>query len=283
MLDGNRERLKDLGILYPQSARPEASPTGHHVLFWSLRGKHGVVGHKAWFDLLKEISRDSTDAVVISAEGLSVASDDEIAVVRDYLEEFRVKIVVYLRNQLDFLISSYKQNVKGRSMYCDSFQKYVEDNVHLCNYCDLLTRWQAFFGADAIVPRVFDKVKGNELYSDFLSLIGVPSEGFHFPKSANISPTEEATCALRALNKIYKVGFPIRSIWSGMIRSVKREDSKGRLAIAFLSTIVENKIEFADSADFLYEAVDGWNQALFRDWLPLEDQRYFTLKPINAS
>lgn len=62
---------------------------------------------------------------------------------------FRIRIVAYLRNHFEFMLSNYKGRVKT-SGYYKSFDLLLRENVHLRDYSMLLDRWIGVFGRASV-------------------------------------------------------------------------------------------------------------------------------------
>ena len=136
----------------------------------------------------REIDLHRPGHVVISAEPICSFNRDEVKLLETYLSrylsEYKIKIIIYLRRQDDFLISLYSQRIK-RGQYWGSLKNFYEENILFfsgCTYGDpyirecrfdyyeLLKPWAETFGKDNIVVRRYDKAK-KRLINDFLEAI----------------------------------------------------------------------------------------------------------------
>ena len=143
-------RFRKQGILqYPESGRPDIAPDGHHLLAWSLskfiQKKRGDYDKSSWADLLREIEADNMATIFISAEGLCYLTEEEIDELASMIKEFDSKVIIYLRNQLSFMASDYKQQIKSGTQ-AETFRKYLEKNINRCNYLYLVQKWSNVFG-----------------------------------------------------------------------------------------------------------------------------------------
>jgi hypothetical protein len=105
--------LGQLGVLYPSAGRPtscDESKFGHHLLAWSIAEQRGIDrSHPCWRQLRDEIEYTRPGLVIVSSETFEHFTKDQIAEIREHLADFRVRIIVYLRNYSDFIISRFKQ------------------------------------------------------------------------------------------------------------------------------------------------------------------------------
>jgi hypothetical protein len=172
-LANNQSALRKSGILYPISGRPKVRPRfGHHLLVWSFTGRRRASKHRGWLRLLKEIEESSAETVVLSAEGFSRLKSPDVREVGHHLREFDVQIVFYLRDQIEFLKSLFKQRIKADG-YAGDFAEFASRNLWRADYQGLLNRWGDVFGQDAIQMRIYDKIKRpSGVVGDFLNLLG---------------------------------------------------------------------------------------------------------------
>lgn len=109
----------------------------------------------------------------------------EPAVLKEWLGDCDIKVVVYLREQVENLASSYQQEVKQLSQYCD-FESYVKKYRHpnILSYNYFLLKWETAFGKENMVVRVYDKntLLGKNIVTDFLSILGIDGSALFLSK-----------------------------------------------------------------------------------------------------
>jgi hypothetical protein len=119
--------------------------------------------------------------IVFTSEDLCwLRHDDEIDRLRTILDagQFEVKVVLYLRNKLDFLRSYTAQifKVPGRQPSSDSASTlYVEPDTWLVDYDGLVATYQRGFGANNLIVIDYDeqmRTLGNVIPS-FLRVLGL--------------------------------------------------------------------------------------------------------------
>ena len=166
-----REPLKRNGFHYPMG-RP-----GHHYLALHLLGtdRSGPPRGRAPAELaglLAERIAASERDVVLSSEVLQRV---EPAALAAWLGK-EATVVVYIREQVDYLASCYQQGIKMGIPRGD-FASYlaIPSTVADGYYLPFLRAWEDVFGRDNLVVRVYDRerlVEG-DIVADFLSVLGV--------------------------------------------------------------------------------------------------------------
>ncbi|MCP3913241.1 MAG: hypothetical protein GY713_20115 [Actinomycetia bacterium] len=122
------------------------------------------------------------------------------------LDGFEVKVVLYVREQAEFIQSMILQNQKkGERAFDfrdpDRFEPFLRRRN--LNYYQMCARLEQVFGDGTIDARIFDRgsLVGNDVVVDFFTAIGVDGiESMMKPPQSNSSLTAEVAEALRALN-----------------------------------------------------------------------------------
>lgn len=159
-------------------------------------------------DLTQEVEHTSNvDTYVMSSEHCSSRLLDpyEVQRLHDLLAPLfdDIKIVIYLRRQDDFLLSSYSTDVKfGKTEACTVPPEEVAQDRY--SYDRLLSRWSDVFGPSALIVKLYDrsKLKQGDILEDFLETVAPGrSQGLERPENANISLDAETLEWLRQFNK----------------------------------------------------------------------------------
>jgi len=126
------------------------------------------------------------DALPINARAAVVSSehfhsrlihDDEVEALRTLLSRRfdKVRIVTYLRKQVDTAVSLYSTAlISGHSIeLLDFVEAECDPAKPYYNYYDYLKRWERAFGRDSMIVRIFEPAafRNGNLIDDFLSLI----------------------------------------------------------------------------------------------------------------
>jgi hypothetical protein len=99
----------------------------------------------------------------------------------------RTRVIVYVREQLDYLLSAYAQYIQAQTVR----MPFIDYAARLRTFHDLfLDGWAEAFGGDALTPRLYarDHLKDGDIRHDFLALVGVDPAWLAFG-SGVVNPT----------------------------------------------------------------------------------------------
>src|SRR5438105_1590424 len=206
LLSQNSSALAERGYFYPQSGRLRELP-GHHNLAWEISGDRrfrenaGVID-----DLIKEV-KGTSENIILSSEDFGTCLDHEakFAEFISLLQSsgFLVTVIVYLRNQVDYLLRAYLGliqtgwklgwreslfNVDHRDMVRrlrengDVPQGYLvlhhagvdlgrDDSIFEAGFCELLRRVRENANVEVMV-RSYDQAR-KSICADFLSILNL--------------------------------------------------------------------------------------------------------------
>ena len=170
---------------YPESLSSQS-------LYYPETGRHGIAHHeiaailsfkKTKNDTLKraaiesnvistlkaEIDSQPTD-VLISSEGLQ---NSDPALVAEVFSEYQIKILVYIRNQIDYLASAYAQKVWATN-YAESMETYYKD-IFNPDYEFFLSRWENISqGGISIAKFTRENLYQSDIVADFfIRMLGI--------------------------------------------------------------------------------------------------------------
>jgi hypothetical protein len=216
-LRDNRERLLELGYLYPKT--PGGARHGRLGLFvksdeelldspnWYRQSRSDPVRFRRAFRrrLLSEIESSGVSRVLMSDEVLFMQPDRALQRLRHLTDQIAesVRLVVYLRRQDDHMVSRYQQGVKiGWVLRLREWAQ--EDMSSLYNYHARLDTWQRLLEPTELVVRRFepDTFVDGSLYQDFLDAAGIKvrAEDLKVVPKRNESLDAECVEFLRLLN-----------------------------------------------------------------------------------
>lgn len=179
----NRDKLLDQGILYPLSGIRERNSIAHHNLPVELIKENRShlsqemydINAGGWKELVEEIKRFQGEKVIISSEHFNRLVWEEIEKIKEYLSNYEVKIIVFLRRQDEYFISYYCQDVKI-AHYWGNIKSYISKYKNEGNYYQKLEPWKQIFGKENIIVKVFKKTLKTNLIPGFLKIIDCKSE-----------------------------------------------------------------------------------------------------------
>jgi len=212
----NRTTLLARGWLYSDTAGVLAH---HSLVAYGLDDERhddtrrtGGVGDRISLDVFRrqlidslhdEIAASGAATLILSNERLATRLNrpTEIARLRALCDQLaqNTKIVVYVRNQADFLVSRYTNVIweSGTAEFAFPARTAIAD------YKLLLDRWSEVFGRETVIVRRFEPAGflDGDLIDDFASAIGLDNKGLQRPPRANPSLDAESLAFLRGFNR----------------------------------------------------------------------------------
>jgi hypothetical protein len=276
----NRVKLREQNTLYPISpgvenhAKLSVYSMDHErndelKKIFNIFKKGDLLKFRSKFekDFMSEVKRFNPKKIILSNEHCStrLLHDDEIYRLKELLGYVSrdVKIVVYLRRQDDYYISTYSTWIKcgGTNkirMPNDYDSAYIQNRY---NYKVLLDRWAKFFGMDNLIVRVFEKEQmvGNSLLDDFLHVTGIEFNNFTVPSDLNASLSPDVLEFLRIFNKFIPF-FNENGINPG----------RGDLTTVLENISTKNKIKFSGVEQF-YCHFEEENKEVAKKYLKRQD------------
>jgi hypothetical protein len=139
----------------------------------------------------------------------------EVQTLHDMLQPYfdRMFIVVYLRRQDEFLLSTYSTSVKTGLRWPLALPAKDSKRDRRYDYWKLLSRWADVFGRDAMICRRFERsaLKGDDVVEDFLETVGVENDpAFERPPNKNESLDAVSLEFLRLMNGYIGSRGPLR-------------------------------------------------------------------------
>ena len=216
----NRDRLAEVDWLYPKAP----GPTNHlgltayaqedtkidDVRIWlGIRGatKAQQYRYQLTRKLERELASSPVSRAVFSGEHMSsrLHADSEIARLKALCDTLaaRTRVIVYIRNQADFLASWYATQV-----LCGETRPLAwpptTDVFRLMDYEAMLALWEGVFGHENVIVRRFepDDFPDGSLLADFARCLGIETEGFAAVAPQNPALDASALAFLRVFNRL---------------------------------------------------------------------------------
>src|SRR5438045_215951 len=131
-------------------------------------------------------------------------TETEIERVKSLCDRYseQTKIIVYLRNQVDFLVSAFGTAIRGGSTRKFPFP-LNKRQIRTMDHLALLEPWRKIFGRENMIVRRFEPedFPAGDLLADFSSVVPFDISGFRRGKRQNESISALALAFLRELNK----------------------------------------------------------------------------------
>jgi hypothetical protein len=232
--------------------------------------------------LAREIAASGAATLLLSNELLSarLRNRGEVARLKTLCDSLasKTKVIVYLRNQADFLVSRYT-NVIWEGGTGDF---HFNGRATIADYALLLDRWSEVFGKENIVIRRFEPsdFPDGDLLRDFADSVGLDIADLERPVPSNPSLDMESLIFLRAMNRRLPSWLSARlHPWRGALVRVLQRRRGGRRFV--IPRTLAQRIEqaYADSNSRVSEVYFGARYCpLFSPPLLVTDQQ---LLPTN--
>lgn len=182
-LKRNQSRLASVGYGYPS---PMRGGRAHHDLANALNnrgsGPPGGVGSEAHADEVRHFRE------LLSGEGNWIVSSEmfQNVVPGNVIPLFPpddTVVVVYIREQLEYMVSSYCQRIQAfpdNTPFLDYARRFP------VNYEEFLSGWASAYGLERIKAKVYGqgRFRENDVRRNFMDVIGLSDAGFKFPVRA---------------------------------------------------------------------------------------------------
>lgn len=218
-------------------------------------------------DLAQEVADlpAGVDALVMSDEGLcNLAAPEELELLRDLIATqcSDIKVVVYIRRQDQHSVSQHSQHIKAGRI-----GKKILRDTRVYQYDALLDLWAEVFGAENIIPRVFERghfVNG-DVIDDFLHVCGMdPEAGFEKPGMLNESLSPVGEAFLMRLNASFRK-------FEGEDHNTARSIILGSLLELYAGKGLKPS---RAAAEAFYERYANVNERVRRRWFPGQESLF---------
>ncbi|NOU66250.1 hypothetical protein GC096_19605 [Paenibacillus sp. LMG 31461] len=216
----NHSKLLQHNIFYPIDSQKKYVQWNQHVgLIPSLTQEKLIffsdddnyVKGEALDEFLDDIKKIEQDNILISSEFfLRLYNDSSIDLLQNSLKNYNTKIILYVRRQDEFYLSTRSERAKVGFPHRISVTNCISDTclndsvfLEAANYYKLINRWAKAFGKENMIVRIFEKEKlyKNDLFSDFLHIFGIEMDGnFEITNNLNESLSLEKVRFLQELS-----------------------------------------------------------------------------------
>lgn len=184
----HRKMLEEHSVLYPVSCMNNHNQTNHHNLSHSLLvgstkpfpsyndpKNYGETPDFYWNKIIDEIETSTCKTIILSSEAFIRfrGIPHLMQKVNDYLKDFDLKIICYIRRQDYLFESNYNHKVKA-SNSIEPFEKDMESKIKNIDYYRDLMEWATIVGKENMIVRIYSKENlPGGIIPDFLSCINV--------------------------------------------------------------------------------------------------------------
>lgn len=218
--------------------------------------------------------------VIISAEGISINGIEQfISGAKEKHEQ--IKVVIYLRRQDREVESMYNQHIKIGKEY-GTFNSYIESDNKLkqcVRYLSKLDSLSQIIGRENLIVRIYEKQQliGNDIVTDFLSVLGIPPEREEWIKSEKTNPSMQGNYLeiRRLVNSLQGINASLNDsnyIWKGM--KTECYDVGVKLSRSYKDKREHGFFTLDERRAFLARYA-AENEQIAREYLQREDGRLF--------
>lgn len=177
----NSDALLQYGYFYPKAGLKNIA---HHPVADCFNPQKKISsgdlsGTETILESLQQDIEGCNKTVLLSSEAFQ-NSDPEL--VGRFFAPGDVRIVIYIREQVDYIISAYQQVIHAKLLHCtlDAYSTRV-----VVDYDRFLSRWEQVFGRHNIDVRIYDRtlLKNNNIVEDFMAYLGINGmQEFEYPR-----------------------------------------------------------------------------------------------------
>ncbi len=129
-------------------------------------------------NIIKEFEKSGCKNLVFSNEHLSsrLKNTNDINKLKGLFDQYDypVKIIMYVRNQVDLLESIYFEGIKAGAK--DSLSDWAKKFGYFeLDFIKMIEKWESVFGEESIIVKLFDRrvLKNKDAIDDFLSILSI--------------------------------------------------------------------------------------------------------------
>ncbi len=162
-------------------------------------------------NILGEFERQQANKLILSSEDLTFleSQPEGMKYLRERLSGYKVFIVAYVRNPIDFLLSLYGHRLRVGEVDLP-FVDYLtaKMNLRIAYFVDRLAKWEKEFGRERMIVRNYkpSEFVGGSIVSDFLNAIKLDGLELGLSKRSNesIHPWLASTClnVVQSMNEV---------------------------------------------------------------------------------
>ena len=168
----NRGELQNAGWLYPETG---LHGTGHHALAELEVKKVSSTNKNNFSKIAQQLGIKSDRSILLSSENFCFLDPDYTDNMAEIIKgDWQVKIIFYVRHQIQLLESIYLQFQKVGDDYKGKIENFFLQLRNEFDFNKIIAPWVNNFGEEAIIARLFDKrIIGEDVKADFLKILGI--------------------------------------------------------------------------------------------------------------
>jgi hypothetical protein len=245
----NPDLLARFGAVYPAlpaftAKRFAKNACNGASLSYYLRNEFVAGDRRLLGTLTDAVARTGAEHVVISSEFLFDEAPDRLAALRDAFRDahLALRVYVYIREPFDWLVSTYAQRVKSRTL-TEDVNTYLSNLLPEVRFGDAVDALHAVFGGDLRVMLYRrDLLKGGDVRRDLFSRMGFDLGEVEMPPEMNPSANAVEIEAMRHLNSLIEKGLWSRRGGRQFLRYTAELGLAGPPIRTFVTREIEKRI-----------------------------------------
>lgn len=202
----NNKKLLKQGLFYPIVGRNHQEPVSGKVMYvnGSLLMDESYKEH--FEEMVSAFEKTGANKMIISEEGIFDHLDDFVIKIKSIASsnKYNYKIIVYLRNSLEYCSSLWKENVR-QCFETSSLEEYIDGHCYSSSL-NGIHELSEIIGVDNIIVKTYEKETwlNNNLLEDFFSIFGINNLEIyeHAQKLINTGYSRHMTEKYRYLNML---------------------------------------------------------------------------------
>ncbi|WP_346839865.1 hypothetical protein [Microbulbifer sp. SAOS-129_SWC] len=284
----NRRVLSECGIFYPHTG---VRNNAHHIVAESFSGGRVKLDQSNASPLESQLVKDLREEIASADEPIALVSSEAFQnvnpkLVAEIFSGFRLKVVMYLREQSLYLRSAYAQRVHATNMTLSLAEYYQKTFLGSSDYLTYLNRWKSIFGESLdVLSYERSALKNESIIDDFVDrYLHACAEDprLVYPENVNPSLSETYLYYKLFLNHFIPDGMNVSGLYQrlgGLSEAAGPEDSY-RLSKAMVSNVVaahcDSNIEVASQyfgQAELFERFERPRESTARRPFPLTEEK----------
>ena len=130
-----------------------------------------------WENTISELLQANTKKGFISSEQLCFFEPEQIELIHGIISRgnWAIKIIFFVRNQLDLILSSYLEKLKHNPIQkIGDFNFFLAQNKEYFEFSKRLESWERLFGMDNLIVKLYDKSLYSNIVPVLCEIIDVP-------------------------------------------------------------------------------------------------------------
>ncbi len=229
--------------------------------------------HPDWEALRNEAAEisKSPDIVIVSNETLWKKNEEELQFFKSFFPNFEFSILLYVREQVEYLNSRALQSIKQDSgpwnldfngqNAPENLDEFLENFVSQIDYYEVARRWEDVFGKGSVQVRLYDRevLSSGNVVEDFYEAVGAKTDRLDMEIEVNPSLSVPYAAILKEADEFSISDLAKSDVLEMALRLSRRRTTNPR------------KVLSAEKAGMIRTKFENSNRALFDEYVSNAD------------